>query len=214
MGYHQALPGIEIVGVDHKPQRHYPFSFVQSDALNYPLDGFDIVHASPPCQAHSCAGGTHDDEWGHLFATLQRLREWGGVYVVENVMAAQITEDFRVCGSALGLVDEPTKLYLQRHRKFWASGDNWAGPLCKCAAYKRSGYYCGGVYGGSSPSHLAPGVRREGDIFKGYRPGADVARRLMGIDWMNRRELSQAIPPAYTQWIATQLVDRGHIQLP
>jgi DNA (cytosine-5)-methyltransferase 1 len=31
-------------------------------------------------------------------------------------------------------------------------------------------------------------------------------REIMGIDWMKRDELSQAIPPAYTEWIGKQLM--------
>jgi hypothetical protein len=29
----------------------------------------------------------------------------------------------------------------------------------------------------------------------------------MGIDWMTRDELAQAIPPAYTEFIGTQLLN-------
>lgn len=63
--------GFEIVGLDHEPQPHYLYPFIQMDALEamdrliagegllasdgrtYQLADFDAIHASPPCQFYS-----------------------------------------------------------------------------------------------------------------------------------------------------------------
>ena len=63
MGYHRA--GFEVVGVDINPQPHYPFEFHQANALEYPLDGFDAIHASPPCQRYSVASNIQGDPSRH-----------------------------------------------------------------------------------------------------------------------------------------------------
>jgi DNA (cytosine-5)-methyltransferase 1 len=88
MGYHRA--GFDVVGADLAPQPRYPFEFVQADAMTYPLDGFDAIHASPPCQDHSplkARAGEHGNGW-MLDATLARLADSPAVWVVENVGAA------------------------------------------------------------------------------------------------------------------------------
>src|SRR3989304_1640190 len=90
MGYHRA--GFEVVGVDINPQKHYPFEFHQADAMTYPLDGFDAIHASPPCQHYSvtksapnCDGSKHPDL---LPSTRARLLKQKAPWVVENVVGA------------------------------------------------------------------------------------------------------------------------------
>ena len=71
MGYY--LAGFEVVGVDSSPQKHYPFEFHQADAMTYPLDGFDVIHASPPCQAYTVANNIHGHEHPDL---LPATRDW------------------------------------------------------------------------------------------------------------------------------------------
>jgi C-5 cytosine-specific DNA methylase len=118
MGYH--LAGFEIVGVDIDPQPNYPFDFVAADAMTFPLDGFDAIHASPPCQHYAPVTRWRGDAGNHpdlLEATVARLRASGLPWVVENVPYAPLRPDFVLCGSMFGL-------QVRRHRWFLTS---WAG---------------------------------------------------------------------------------------
>lgn len=115
MGYSRA--GFEVVGVDIKPQPRYPFEFHQTDALTFPLDGAQAVHASPPCQHYANVTRWRGDQSGHpdlLPATVKRLKASGLPWVVENVHGAPMAPDFVLCGSSLGL-------RVRRHRWFLTS---------------------------------------------------------------------------------------------
>lgn len=116
MGYHRA--GFdEIVGVDIKPQPRYPFTFVQADALTYPLDGFDAIHASPPCQHYAPVtrwrgkSANHPDLVGPI---LSRLRAANLPWIIENVPHAPLHATVMLCGSQFGL-------NVVRHRIFQTS---------------------------------------------------------------------------------------------
>jgi DNA (cytosine-5)-methyltransferase 1 len=114
MGYH--LAGFDVVGVDVVAQPRYPFPFIQADAMTYPLDGFDAVHASPPCQHYANVTRWRGDQTDHpdlLPDTVARLTDNGVPWVVENVPGAPLTADFLLCGSHFGLP-------VRRHRWFTA----------------------------------------------------------------------------------------------
>jgi DNA (cytosine-5)-methyltransferase 1 len=115
MGYHRA--GFDVVGVDINFQPRYPFEFHQADAMTYPLDGFDAIHASPPCQHYANVTAWRGDQQDHpdlLPAMLERLSAVDVPWVVENVPEAPVRRDFLLCGSQFGLK-------VRRHRVFQTS---------------------------------------------------------------------------------------------
>lgn len=198
LGYMRA--GFEVVGVDNDPKvgALYPGTFILADAMTYPLDGFNAVHASPPCHAHCALNSINRIDYGTgwmLAATRDRLIESGIPWVVENVPTARMSNPLRLCGTEFGLRTEwppHGTVWLRRHRLFDSSQLLFGAGGCHCAGRKVLGVYGGG-----------PGGKRV--RFKG--PGAAQAQReLMGIDWMPREQLDEAIPPVYTEHIGRQLL--------
>lgn len=189
-GYHRA--GFTVVGVDINPQPNYPFEFHQADATTFDLDGFDAVHASPPCQDHSPLSalvGEHGTGW-MLHHTINRLHACGLPYVVENVMGAALDRrrSIVLCGEMFGL-------RTIRHRRFEPSpGLVLTAPphrphTARTATSRRRERWAQGWH-----------VSITGDV------GTYVGPEAMGIDWMTGNELSQAIPPAYTEHIGGQML--------
>uniref|UniRef100_A0A6H1Z9I7 Putative methyltransferase n=1 Tax=viral metagenome TaxID=1070528 RepID=A0A6H1Z9I7_9ZZZZ len=118
MGYHRA--GFEVVGVDIKPQPHYPFEFHHGDALTFPLDGYDAIHASPPCQGYANVTlwrGNHDNHQRLIGKVRSLLVSWNGPYIIENVRTKELQTNFVLCGTMFGLS-------IRRHRYFEI---NWDG---------------------------------------------------------------------------------------
>ena len=103
MGYY--LAGYDVVGVDVAPQPRYPFRFIQADALTFPLDGFDLIHASPPCQDYSVTHtrNPHLSYPRHLETMRDRLVASRIPWVLENVVRAPMWHGVRLCGSMFGL---------------------------------------------------------------------------------------------------------------
>jgi DNA (cytosine-5)-methyltransferase 1 len=196
MGYHRA--GFDVVGVDNRPQPHYPFEFIQADGLEVLADadflaGFDAIHASPPCQAYtqsSLSQRLGGREYPDLVGPTRDLLELiGKLWVIENVPGAPIRADYKLCGCVVGLK------HLKRERWFETS---WHGFQLRPPCHHPDPIIS--VVGHGTPSWMR-GKFYGRDVYMADRKAA------MGIDWMNRGELSQAIPPAYTQFIGEQLID-------
>ncbi|WP_328620285.1 DNA methylase [Streptomyces sp. NBC_00354] len=202
MGYHRA--GFAVDGCDIAERPRYPFAYHQGDALEYlahliatgAIEQYALAHASPPCQA-GCGltvGTNQSQGWGRmhtdLVAPTRELLDASGLpYVIEQPNGrAAIRKDLTLCGEMFGLG-------VLRHRNFELGG--WA--TAKPSHPRHRGYVRGHRHG----------VRREGPYVAAYGKGGGKAtipemQHAMGITWTDvHTELTEAIPPAYTQWIGT-----------
>lgn len=187
-GYAKA--GFEVVGVDLHPQPRYPFEFHQADAMTFDLSGFDAIHASPPCQAYTVLGGREDlSHYPDLVdAVRERLQAAGVPWIIENVPGAPLRDPITLCGAMFGL-----RSY--RHRLFESSAQLVAPPHPKHEVRVNR-------RGENRREHWANGgfITITGDV------GVYCGPEAMGVDWMSGNELSQAIPPAYTEYLGQQLL--------
>jgi DNA (cytosine-5)-methyltransferase 1 len=178
--------GFDIVGVDISPQPYYPFEFHQANALTYPLVGFDIIWASPPCQAYSLAQCINNYDHPDLIgSTLDLLKQSNTPWIIENVVGSPLDNSIMLCGAMFGL-----RTY--RHRLFECSFD---------------------VVVPNHPAHVVPtqkmGRPPNPDEYMhvvGNFSGIDQARKAMGISWMPRDSLKEAVPPAYSKYLASILI--------
>ena len=156
----------------------------------------DLVWASPPCQAYTWStrkGRQHNfpDYIASTRALLELLHDAYGIsYVIENVPGAPLVEPYRLCG-------EMFELGVIRHRHFETS---W--PMIEPVHVKHkppivrpskadpnkliqvSQYCCVSGHGGNSNSFKL----------------TDWAT-AMGIGWMSKKHLVEAVPPDYAKYI-------------
>lgn len=209
-GYQEA--GFYVVGIDIEAQpRYIGDDFVQMDALEalrilidggyivgrtgrkYYLSDFTVIHTSPPCQGYSELNRLHKKEYPLLIADVRRLLQAAGrPYVIENVAGARndLINPIMLCGIHFGL-----KVYRHRYFEVW--------PEMLGLPHIPHNDQTPAVGRGLSPKGY---ISITGTGGFGVENGFDYARKAIGIDWMTRPELSQAIPPAFTRWIGQQLL--------
>lgn len=193
-GYHRA--GFEVIGVDINPQPNYPYDFIQADALDYLsyIVGVaalvpTVFHASPPCQHDSETQRIQGNDHPDLIApTRALLEQTGRPYVIENVRGAvpKLRDPVMLCGAMFGL-----KTY--RHRYFETS---FSLPVP------------------THPEHIAKQAKmgrapQPGEFIQcvGNFSSAAFGRAAMGTPWMTRDEMSECIPPVYTEHVGSYLMD-------
>jgi DNA (cytosine-5)-methyltransferase 1 len=196
-GYH--LAGFDVVGVDHDPQKRYPFEFVQADVFEFmaeaDLSGFDAIHASPPCQAYADEGHRYRTSHPDLIDPTRDVLVASGLpWVIENVDTAPLRNPMKLCGTMFPGVR------VIRHRMFESSFYMEGPPHPR----------------GRHPPVFSYDKRRDRSslnewddyvtVTGGGNCGIDAARDAMGIRWATVRELNQAIPPAYTEYVGKRLL--------
>lgn len=186
------MAGFHVTGVDIKLQPHYVGdAFIQADAMGVLLDGYDLIWASPPCQAYSIAATSQRNNGKSypdlLCPTRLRLEETDSYWIIENVPGAPMRADYVLCGCQFGL---------EIRRKRWFE-TSWRGfsmmPECQHP------YPVVSVVGHGTPSWARSKL--------GFNPTIADYRKAMSIDWMNRIELSQAIPPAYSEFLGKRVIE-------
>ena len=196
VGYHRA--GFDVVGVDIEPHDYPPGDFIKADAMDMLTDktfmsSFDAVHASPPCQSFTAyrrrGDGVGDGYPDMIAAVRSELQRWGVPYVIENVPGAPLRNPVQLCGSSFGLD-------VRRHRLFESNAALMAPPC---------------MHGTQSPrfpqATNRTNPRRTVEVGV-WRIPLNVQQRAMGIDWMRLEDLTEAIPPAFTELIGSQLLEQ------
>jgi len=184
------LAGFDVTGVDICQQPKNPHRFILADALEYLRQHgheYDAIHASPPCQAYTKATKQWRKEGREyvdlIAATREALIASGKPWIIENVPGAPLRSPVLLNGSVFGI-------RVHRPRYFETSFflEQPSVPTMK-------------------PVKMGRPIR-EGDIVQpvGHFSGVRYAAREMGLPWMGQGELAQAIPPAYTRWIAERLI--------
>lgn len=195
MGLHRA--GFEVVGVDIVKRTRYPFEFHQADALTFPLDGFDFIWASPPCQRFSDLAKRNGNasDWPDLVEPIrQRLARTSASWVIENVEGAPLRDPVLLCGTMF------PGLRVLRHRLFevnfpLAQPPHGKHPLVYTMDKRKS------HYGKLNQDAAFVQVTGGGNCSKA------AAASAMGIDWMTKEEMNEAIPPAYAEYIGRAAIE-------
>lgn len=197
IGYRNA--GFEVIGIDIDLQPRYPLPFIRTDALKLDpkfIATFDAIHASPPCQSYSdlAKRNRNAHEWPRLIEPVRKMLIRSGLpYIIENVEGAPLIDPIVLCGTMF------KDLRVIRHRLFETnfpiiSPQHGKHPICHTFDKRK------GQYGKTDEMRDFVSVNGGGNC------SVAAARDAMGINWMTKNELNEAIPPSYTQFIGAELL--------
>ena len=199
--------GFKVTGVDIHPQPNYPFDFIQEDVLKLNasfLALFDAIHASPPCQSYSTLAKLNGkaDTYPRLIDPVrQLLKKSGKPWVIENVVGAPLRDPIVLCGTMF------PPLRVIRHRLFETSFpipqpfhvSHKEHPLCHTLDKRKKHY--------GKTCEWSDFVQ----VMGGGNCSVASAQDAMGINWMKKKELNEAIPPAYAEFVGEYI--RKHLQV-
>lgn len=188
--------GYHVTGVDINPQPRYcGDAFYQDDAMAWlrgerdALASFDLIWTSPPCQRYSAitkTAGTAAQHPDLIPEMRELLSDLDVPWIMENVEGSPLRNPLMLCGTMFGLL-------VVRHRLFETSPALYFPPAA-CAHQRRV------VKHGRRPDR-----DRHYAAVTGHFSDISFVREAMGIDWMCGSELAEAIPPAYSEFLARQI---------
>lgn len=205
--------GFDVVGVD-LDARHakvYPGAFVRADATKPPFDpsDFDLVWASPPCQAFSemtpaSGTGKRPEDYPDLIPATRELLAGHPATVIENVRSAPIRCDLALTGPMVGLPR------IARRRHFELSW--WPGLQPQPQTPHRSEWQAGRCLTiTKSMAAMSHYYARKRAGLSGRPPIAE-AREAMGITTgMTAPQVGEAVPPPYAAYIARNALEMGAV---
>ena len=198
--------GFHVTGVDIQPQPRYCGDmFIQADALDVDVKGYDFVWASPPCQGYSalrCLPWLREKDYPMLIDPIRDRLISTRLYCIENVERAPL-RGFILCGQYFGLP-------IFRHRLF--ETNFYPGLLPQHTPHREvighgrmlNDRRKGSLNNGSAKGEW--GKQKIITVAGGQFRKAD-GERALGIDWMRKDELAQAIPPAYSEFIGRRVIE-------
>lgn len=212
-GYRQA--GFDVTGVDRRRHKRNPGPVIEADALGLTVEfirQFDAAHASPPCQGLTELNNNKARHVNLIPQTRALLDAAGIPYVIENVRAARphLINPVSLTGTMFDchlVTSAGQRFDLSRERLFET---NWplTAPHDPGPRFPIANVFGGHLRARSGPYRTGNGTGRTVDFPGEDRPA--LARQLMGMPWASMGEMSEAVPPAYTAWIGSQLA--AHIQ--
>lgn len=183
-GHGYSLVGFDVTGVDIRVQERYPHRFVCDDALEHlrrHWREFDVIHASPPCRAHSLMKYVTQEAYFDFIPVLRDiLLQIRKPYIIENVETAPLRDPILLCGGMFGL-----RTY--RHRIFET---NMVIPRLRHHTHEHQTAPVGRSACANEYLNLV-----------GHFPDVELARRVMSMPWASRDGIADAVPPAYTQYL-------------
>jgi DNA (cytosine-5)-methyltransferase 1 len=193
--------GFRVIGIDNDPLmlKRYPWESHLAPAIPFLeylyllgeqrgvlLEEIAMIHASPPCEAYSKTARIGNSSADKLIEVVRNiLLALGKPYAIENVEEAryELIDPIMLCGTMF----PAHGLRVYRHRYFETSF-----PVEQPRHYPHT----------ARQAKMGRPVE-DGDFIQvvGNFSNADYARAAMGIPWLGRNQLKEAIPPAYTQYI-------------
>ena len=194
--------GFEVYGVDIelKHAKHYPGYFIHGDAMNPPVDlhDFDIVWASPPCQAYSIATKKENrHKHPDLIEAVRNMLSTHPFTIIENVVGSPLKNYVKLSGPMFGL----ERIY--RERRFELSFyPGYIEPLKKLRknAFK-DGYAICVTKSLSAPAHFYP---RKKKGLTGKVPVKEACEAMGITHEMTAGEVGESIPPVYAEYMANK----------